>query len=62
MEINHYQCHFCLPLLPHGLARDRASDKADKAIDEGLSGIDGVVVVLFTFVESLCSTVVSQDA
>jgi len=59
VEINHYQCHFCPPLLPHGLARDRAFDKA---IDEGLTGIDGGVVVLFPFVESLCSTVVSQDA
>jgi hypothetical protein len=46
MEINLYQCHFCPPLLPHGLARDRTFDKA-KAIDEGLTGINGVVVVLF---------------
>lgn len=46
MEINFCQCHFCPPLLPHGLARDGASDKADKAINEGFTGIDGVVVVL----------------
>jgi hypothetical protein len=47
VEINLCQCHVCSPLLPYGLARDQASDKADKAINEGFTGIDGVFVVLF---------------
>jgi hypothetical protein len=54
VEINLCQCHFCPPLLPYRLARNRASDKADKAVNEGFTGIDGVVVVLLPLFRGEC--------